>query len=46
MDYRQKVLCYPKAKFIQQGYERIDEYIDKMRNNIINKDGIVPQEEK
>jgi hypothetical protein len=46
MDYRQQVLCFPKAKLMQHGHDRIDEYVDKMKNGILNKDGIVPKEDK
>jgi hypothetical protein len=46
MDYRQQFMTFPKAKLIQDGYERIDVYVDRMRENILNKDGIVPAPEK
>ncbi len=34
------------AKFIQNGHKRIDNEIDKMREAVCKKDGIVPAEEK
>jgi hypothetical protein len=46
MDLRQQVMVFPKAKFIQNGYERIDDHVDLMRNAVCNKDGIVPAKDK
>jgi hypothetical protein len=46
MDARQKDLVFPRCKFIQQGFQRVDPYIDSMRNAILTKDGIVPPKQK
>ena len=44
MDYRQANMVYPNAKLIQEGGDNIDGEIDRMREAILKKEDIVPQE--
>ena len=37
---------FPKAKLIQSGGENVEEYIDIMRESILKKNGIVPDDSK
>lgn len=41
MDLRQENMVFPNAKLIEDGGCNIDDQIDKMREAVLKKDGIV-----
>lgn len=46
MDYRQHAMEFPMAKLYEEGAKNVDDEIDKMREAILKKDGIVGSEQK
>jgi hypothetical protein len=46
MDFRQKEMVFPYAKLYESGGQQVEDEIDKIREAILNKDGIVEAEMK